>query len=134
MFQLTEGDAVISIDLPNSKPNNDGGHCIFYRVGDKGLKLWASYSLAKEQLLNQTRASLSNCGPKVLGDMVRVKGRMLYGFYTELAVLHKPTTHRDLVNLGRRFRRAFGFSYPDLHDDNIGHVNGKLVYIDFDRF
>jgi len=121
---------MLEINLPNVKANTDGGMCLFYNLGNKGLKVWSSYTLAKEQWVNQTRASKYNCGPKVLSKIVSIKG--YYGFYTELAILHKPCSYKDLVNLKRRFKRAFGINYPDLHDDNIGHVNGKLMFIDFD--
>jgi len=120
------------INLPKVKANFDGGKCIFYRVGKSGLKIWISYGLAMEQCVNQTRASKYSCGPKVLSEIVKTKCGW-YGFYTELAILHKPHSYKDLVNLKRRFKRAFGINYPDLHDGNIGHVNGKLMFIDFDR-
>lgn len=122
------------IDMPTTEVNESGGNCLFYTDGIVGLKLWKSWVLAKEQFVNQRTASRYNAGPKVIGhDLVKVKGRNLYGFYTELAKLHWPYTNKELRNLDARFKRAFGVSYPDLHDENIGHVNGKLVFIDFDR-
>jgi len=138
-----------------------GVETFFFPVNSRrGLKVFADKRNARNSFRRQKKAAKHGLAPKVLSDgifevmlpmgfdsllkgardkhedlMDMLEGERLYGYYTQIIKMVKDQydyTEKEEKDLIKALYKLFpDVSLDDVHEENVGRINGKLVMVDF---
>lgn len=118
--------------LERSYEYADGIEALFFVVDNVGIKLYNYKDAANFAYKTQKLASEHYLGPRVF-NKINVKG-IGFGFLTEIADTSEcydwdeDSEERDALK-DELYR--IGIYHEDLHEENVGRIDGELVCIDF---
>jgi len=109
-----------------------GIEALFFVVDDIGVKLYDNKKCADFAYTTQRLASEHYLGPRVF-SRINVKG-VGFGFLTEVADTSEfydwDEDSEECDDLRDELYKI-GIDHGDLHEDNVGTIEGRLVCIDF---
>lgn len=133
-----------------------GATCMFVPIGRIGVKFYHSAKARDWAFAVQKYAALFDLAPRCCNlfetdnefivwhydlemDQMDLSGQTkAYGFITQRARMTKKTAVlENSIERKRRLKitrklREIGIYHEDIHEENYGHLNGRLVCIDFD--
>lgn len=123
-----------------------GIECSFFKIGDRGLKLFNKKEDCLYAYKRQKRANEAGIAPRCfLGVQKFLFGKKAktekYGYWTEIATpvdeidslskYWRATYISRLEKIRKTHKKLFGYIYCDDHSGNIGIINRKMVIIDW---
>ena len=118
--------------LNSKKLYKSGLEAKFFNINGVGIKLYDEKQDAEYAHENQSLAADNSLGPQVF-EKINVKG-IGFGFITEIA----DTSIGDYWDINSEESKTLeaeladiGIYHYDLHDGNVGRINGETVCIDF---
>lgn len=146
---MKRADIIALFHKQVSKSYDSGCECIFLKLNkDIGLKLYSSKKERNHAFVLQRKAATIGLAPPVYArlsipgfmivtnecdyaDLMPVNTGKIYGYTTAIARKVGPNySEQKLEDLSRELD-ANGFYMCDMHDENVGYYNKRLVAIDF---
>ena len=134
---------VNTLDRTVFQKSRSGAECIYIRVTKTtGVKIFACREDAEYSISRQRKAHKIGIGPEVLSPVHKcgIKGlpefedytkAFAYFYITEVASGVGKRVTDEVVYRLEDMLESIGLGQNDLHEDNIGRINGKPVVIDF---